>query len=36
MVTNDEEDRESETKEDCAFIDNDIKEQGASFYRVRS
>ena len=36
MVTDDEEDIESETEEDHAFIDDDIAEQGASFYWVRS
>ena len=31
---NEEEDIESETEEDRAFVDDDVEEQGASFYRV--
>ena len=31
---NEDEDIESETEEDRAFIDNDVEEKGASFYRA--
>ena len=35
MDTDDEEDEiESENEEDRAFIDDDVEEQGASFYRA--
>ena len=34
MESDDEEDIESETEEDRALIDDDVEEQGASFYRA--